>query len=249
MTPPSSSIASFDDAVRDFEVKKVAGLLGGLPMPAPTTISQRIGKVSRRLLGTPYRQEPLGGGPDLPETVSVSVSAFDCVTYVEHVVALAMSGTPAEFPRFVRRLRYRQGRVTWEDRNHYMTDWIGNNAREGLVRRLGERSGLWIVRSRRLDLVPGVAPRDVNVRGIPKASFLARGPRLDTGDVLFFLSTRRHLDVFHCGIAVVDRSNDVPVCLMRHAARSRGEVVEQSLNSFVSANRMAGIIAVRPLAA
>ena len=33
---------------------------------------------------------------------------------------------------------------------------------------------------------------------------------------------------------------------MRHAARSRGQVVEQDLVEFLGANRMTGVILVRP---
>jgi hypothetical protein len=33
---------------------------------------------------------------------------------------------------------------------------------------------------------------------------------------------------------------------MRHASRSQGSVVEQELSEFLKANRMAGVIVVRP---
>jgi hypothetical protein len=65
---------------------------------------------------------------------------------------------------------------------------------------------------------------------------------LRTGDLIFFASTRTHLDVFHCGI--IARNGDR--VLVRHASRSRGAVVEQELNDFLKANRMAGVIIVRP---
>src|SRR5713101_1224879 len=58
----------------------------------------------------------------------------------------------------------------------------------------------------------------------------------------FFVSTRKHLDVFHAGIIVCDGNR----VLMRHASRSRGFVVEQELSEFLKANRMAGVIVARP---
>jgi Protein of unknown function (DUF1460) len=60
--------------------------------------------------------------------------------------------------------------------------------------------------------------------------------------LIFFASTRKHLDVFHAGIIVRDRDK----VLMRHASRSQGGVVEQELNGFLKANRMTGVIVVRP---
>jgi len=65
---------------------------------------------------------------------------------------------------------------------------------------------------------------------------------LHSGDLIFFVSTRRTLDVFHAGIIVRD-GNTV---LMRHASRSHGFVVEQELSEFLKANRMAGVIVARP---
>ena len=65
---------------------------------------------------------------------------------------------------------------------------------------------------------------------------------LQTGDLIFFASTRKHLDVFHAGIIVRDGNR----ILMRHASRSSGSVIEQELSEFLKANRMAGVIVARP---
>jgi hypothetical protein len=64
---------------------------------------------------------------------------------------------------------------------------------------------------------------------------------LQTGDLIFFASTRKHLDVFHAGIIV--RGKKVS---LRHASRSKGSVVEQELSEFLKANRMTGVIVMRP---
>ena len=65
---------------------------------------------------------------------------------------------------------------------------------------------------------------------------------LQTGDLIFFVSTRKNLDVFHAGILVRTDQR----LLMRHASRSEGFVVEEELNEFLKANRMAGVIVMRP---
>jgi signal peptidase I len=67
-------------------------------------------------------------------------------------------------------------------------------------------------------------------------------PHLQSGDLIFFVSTRKNLDVFHAGIIVRDSKK----VLMRHASRSQGLVVEQELSEFLKANRMAGVIVMRP---
>jgi cell wall-associated NlpC family hydrolase len=205
------------------------------------TVDERVNAHSRILLGSPYAVNPLGGSPGASEVFSSSLGAFDCVTYVETVLALALSAKARDFPEWLRRIRYDGGRVMWTRRNHYMTGWILSNLRLGVVRRIGpgERT---VSRERTLDVVPGLAPRKVLVRCVPKSEIRRLGPRLQTGDLAFFASTRRHLDVFHCGILV--RSGEG--WRLRHAACSENAVVEQDLSDFLRTNRMAGVIVVRP---
>jgi len=77
---------------------------------------------------------------------------------------------------------------------------------------------------------------------VPKAAAPLLESHLQTGDLIFFASTRKHLDVFHAGIIVRDGKK----VLMRHASRSHGSVVEQNLSDFLKANRMTGVIVARP---
>jgi hypothetical protein len=67
-------------------------------------------------------------------------------------------------------------------------------------------------------------------------------PHLQTGDLIFFVSTRKNLDVFHAGIIVRDNEN----LLMLHSSRSQGGVIEQQLSEFLKTNRMAGVLVMRP---
>jgi hypothetical protein len=196
---------------------------------------------SRRFLSFPYRVNPLAGSPDTPEVFTVSFDAFDCVTYVETVLALSLASNPANFERWLRRIRYVNGRLEWKSRNHYMTGWIRNNVRLGAVRKLRAQVPS-VVKTRVLSMLPGLLPEKVQFRCVAKPALNRLEPYLRTGDLIFFASTRKHLDVFHCGILV-----RTPAGLnLRHASRSRGSVQEELLSRFLKANRMAGIIVVRP---
>ena len=72
---------------------------------------------------------------------------------------------------------------------------------------------------------------------------LVQRTRLANGDVVLFASTKANLDVFHCGFLVLAGGS----VRLRHASRSAGRVVEEDLARFLAANRMAGVIAARPL--
>jgi cell wall-associated NlpC family hydrolase len=205
------------------------------------SLPERMGSFSKLLLGLPYEANPLGDSPETPEVFTASLTGFDCVTYVETVLALSLAATPGEFADWLRRIRYEDGRVEWARRNHYMTGWIRSNARIGVVRRIA--AGVHAKsKDRLLDAVPGLRPTRARFSCVPKREMRRLERRLKTGDLIFFASTRAHLDVFHCGILVRDGDR----FRMRQAARSRQCVVEQDLSDFLGANRMAGVVVVRP---
>ncbi len=204
-------------------------------------IGSRIDAISRHFIGFPYLEGPLVGSSTLPERLTASLGGFDCVTYVESVLALARASTATGFVENLRRIRYAGGDVDWRRRNHYMTAWIRNNQSAGIVRNRTRGAGL-VERDRRLNVVEGMPARNVRVRSVRKREFMRRADETETGDIAFFASTRTNLDVFHVGLLV--RSEDRVV--LRHAARSRGRVVEEGLRGFLVRNRMAGVILVRP---
>ena len=129
-----------------------------------------------------------------------------------------------------------------ERRNHYMTLWLRNNVREGVIRPVSMPAAPTLSRERVLNVVPGLAARRTRVKCVPKAAVPRLAAYLQSGDLIFFVSTRKNLDVFHAGIIV----RDGKTLLMRHASRSQGFVVEQKLSEFLKANRMTGVIVARP---
>jgi cell wall-associated NlpC family hydrolase len=205
--------------------------------------ASRIEFLSRRFLGRSYEPNPLIGSADTAEVFSTSFEGFDCVTYIETVLALALASNVDDFTEWLRKIRYEGGRVEWERRNHYMTRWIRNNAREGIIGPVSMSAVPTLTIERVLNVVPGLAPRRTRVKCIPKRGLPRLERYLQTGDLIFFASTRKHLDVFHAGIIM--RGEKVS---MRHASRSKGAVVEQELSDFLDANRMTGVIVMRPQA-
>src|SRR5262245_50727990 len=114
----------------------------------------RIESVSREFLGLPY-SNTLVGSAHQPEVFVASLDTFDCVTYIETVLALAGASTPTHFSELLRQLRYDRGRVEWKKRNHYMTQWIRNNRRNGIIRRISTNAA-GRRKARVLNVVPGL---------------------------------------------------------------------------------------------
>ncbi len=110
------------------------------------TIGQTIARVGRRFVGRPYTPGTLEVAE--PEALVVNLREFDCVTFVESVVAISrvLHGMSARAPdvdvrsAFVTelaRLRYRDGRIDgYPSRLHYFSEWIKDNERRGLVEQI-----------------------------------------------------------------------------------------------------------------
>lgn len=206
------------------------------------SVPARVEAISSALLGAPYVAHSLVGSAEEPEALVAPLDGFDCVTYVESVIALARSADPAAFVEELRALRYDGGVVAWRRRNHYMTDWARRNSRAGLVRPVAP--GTFATRKDKLlSAVPGLPKRRARFACVPKGRLRAFLPHLANGDVVLFGSTKAGLDVFHCGFVVLARGS----VRLRHASRSAGRVVEEDLAGFLAANRTAGLIAVRAL--
>ena len=205
-------------------------------------LTTRLERISAGFLGRPYIINPLGGGAGFPEQLSVNIDGFDCVTYMESVFALALSRTVEDFPDILRCIRYQNGEVSWASRNHYSSDWWQQNERAGFIRNLTRGDGTEEKR-RCLNVINGLPAKDIRFRVFPKRKLAQIQHLIATGDFVGFASTKRNLDVFHTGILIC-RDETI---LLRHATRSRRAVVEQPLSNFLQANRMSGVILLRPL--
>jgi hypothetical protein len=219
------------------EVKRVLNLVS-----KEAGLDRRNDKISEYFIGRPYIQNPLGGGPDEPEVFRASLAAFDCVTYIETVLALARSRTVDQFLDTLRLIRYEGGEIAWVRRNHYMVDWIRCNRRAGFIENL-TRGKHAVKKKRSLSIVPGLPETRASFLCYPKRKIGSVRERIKTGDLILFASARKRLDVFHAGLLVVGDSE----LLLRHATRSAGAVVEQPLASFLGSNRMSGFILLRPV--
>src|SRR5712692_8513496 len=64
----------------------------------------RIDVLSRQFLGCPYQSDPLIGSAEIAEVFTASLERFDCVTYLETIVALAGASDVDDFADLLRRI-------------------------------------------------------------------------------------------------------------------------------------------------
>jgi len=208
------------------------------PLPR---VAERIDYISGKLLSIRYRANTLIGGPAQPEKFVVRDDAFDCVTFCETVLAAARSYDFAEFETALRRIRYDHGNVQYDQRNHYFADWSLNNIANGVCRAVVLPDTAVVEKT--VSYMHGLPVERVGLTSVPVASVLANAERLATGDIVGFLSRRPGIDYFHTGVIVVGEGDAL---MLRHAAKSRGRVLDQKLSAFIAENGVRHVSLLRP---
>lgn len=117
----------------------------GTPLPPPVVeqavresqqlpLHERIDRISRSLLGRAYRLDPMGEGIPPDTDPMVQYEAFDCLTYVEEVLSLALADDTTAVDTLRKNFRYQSNIITYEERNHFMElQWIPSAINQGYL--------------------------------------------------------------------------------------------------------------------
>lgn len=108
-----------------------------------SSTEERLNKFSETYLGLPYGLNgPLGEGPSAPydQDPLYRFDTFDCTTFVETMMALALSTTENEFIHHLNQIRYKDGTIDYSFRNHFPSlDWVPNNISNGYLEEINEK--------------------------------------------------------------------------------------------------------------
>lgn len=180
---------------------------------------ERLRLISERSKGTPYLLGPLGEGPNgvYDKGPLIDLSKVDCVTFCEQTLALALSKTYQEAFQTLQRIRYKNGKISMQTRNHYtMADWVPNNAwlMTDVTRQVGGPLALPLTRvishqnlfkQQNFVGIQGVEPdRKVTIAYIPKAKLPQIAAKLQTGDVGVFIIDLPGIFASHTGLMIRD---------------------------------------------
>ncbi len=232
-----------------------AGLDGGLA--AHRAGAERAVWASARLLGAPYVLSPLGEGEGPDPDPRFRLDAFDCVTFVETVVALGNAATITEAAQLLDDVRY-DGPPGYAHRNHYVeAQWLPANLRKGWLAEatraiagpLAERTEKrltpagWKSAERAGRVLPDLPPERRPVGTftfdlVPLARVPEIAPRIPAGTVLLVVRedrTSRPYRVTHMGVVVTGPEGER---LLRHASDAPGalRVRDERLDRFLARN-------------
>lgn len=202
---------------------------------------------AKQLIDTPYKEGTL---EEQPEMLTVNMEYMDCTTFVENVLALAMTandrrGSWRDVVYNLQQLRYRGGEPDgYPSRLHYMSDWVLDNSSRGLIRDYTSAIGNASYEIKTLDFMsqnrdkyPALAndenynlirKREDSYRG-HKYPYLKKnvigGAQLRDGDIVLLITKTKGLDVSHVGfITMVDGKPH-----LLHASSKEGKVVISKL--------------------
>ena len=90
---------------------------------AITDTGKRIGFLSGKFLGVEYRESTLIGDINTTEILVINLNGVDCFTFLDCIEAMRISNSYSEFKQNLKRVRYRSGKIAYENRNHFFADW------------------------------------------------------------------------------------------------------------------------------
>jgi hypothetical protein len=207
--------------------------------------NQLITEIGKFFLGAPYAAGTLE--MKKPEHLVVNLRKYDCVTFVENVVALArllksQQKSFKAFRDFLKNIRYRQGWLQgYPSRLHYFSDWIHDNHKKGIVRdvtmEIGGRSfrKTTTFMTTHPELYPPLnnatdlrrmkcVERRISKRSlsfIPKKALRRLEEQIRDGDLIAMTTNTEGLDVQHVGFAVRVKNR----IHLLHASSKEGKVV------------------------
>lgn len=217
---------------------------------------ERLEEASEVFVGARYALSPLGEGRPPDSDPRIRFDAFDCTTYVETVVAMALSRAFDEVRPNLDSLRYRDGSPSFEARHHLpVAQWIPAFTRRGLLIEATRDFGAEETRTVRLRTSPELWRKRTRARAlsleaedVPTATFevdyvpIDRASQLLAGSSEVLLLNVVRSSEEGSPIVVTHQALLFPADggpRVRHASSVHGGVVEMTLSRFVADQALA----------
>ncbi|MEE8043976.1 MAG: N-acetylmuramoyl-L-alanine amidase-like domain-containing protein, partial [Thermodesulfobacteriota bacterium] len=173
-----------------------------------------------------------------------------CFTYIDYVEAMRLSANLDDFNRNLKDIRYKDGNVTFENRNHFFSDWPVQNSNnvKDVTYEIGGKKAIEVEKNLNLKsdgskFLPGIPVVERKFYYIP-SSEIDNGMigKLHTGDYVGIYTDIEGLDVTHTGIVI---KKDYQVFLRHASSRQKNnKVVDEDLIEYIQ--NTPGMVIFRP---
>ena len=233
-------------------------------------MSEIMQAIAEQLIGSTYKAGLLDKSNN--EKLVISLEEFDCVLFVETVLALSRSIAVQDhsfqsFSDRVSELRYRNGIMDgYCSRLHYFSEWILDNQRRGLVQSVAQDMGGNPLNknvnfmSSHWQKYPHIASSEanyqciaameknigkINVAYIPIDRIDKAYSKLQSGDIVAIATSVSGLDTTHTGLVYRLQNGNIGLI---HASPSGSVKISSDLQYFAAHVEDAiGIMVVRPI--
>lgn len=227
-----------------------------------------IEEIGCLFIGKPYQAGTIENTGK--EMLMVNVSAFDCMTFVETVLALVRCAADGkisrkEFRKNIKLIRYRQGKINgYASRLHYFTDWLHNNENKKILTDVTRHIG-GEAKVKKIDFMTAHAQlypalknnaqfskmltieKNLSLRNfyiLNKDNVNIQKEKILSGDIIAFTTDQEGMDVAHVGFALRQGKH----LHLLHASKNEGAVVisKQTLTAYLKyRKKFTGIIVAR----
>lgn len=232
-------------------------------------LSEIIQTVATNLLGSQYQAGLLDRSSQ--ETLVISLQKFDCLLFVETVVAIAKNISTQnynydKFTQNVAQQRYIQGKMTdYCSRLHYFSHWIADNEQRKLVTNITPKIGgitinkklnfmtnnrnsysQLIKNDKNYHCIAGIEKdlEQLTFNYIPTHNIRSIYNQLKPGDIIGIATNIKGLDFTHTGLVYQDQQGNIGLI---HASPAGQVVIARDLQYYVQNVRNAiGIVVARP---
>ncbi|MDJ0554568.1 MAG: DUF1460 domain-containing protein [Microcoleaceae cyanobacterium MO_207.B10] len=237
---------------------------------AEASMAEIMQAIADYFIGTPYKAGLLDKSNQ--ESLVITLDGFDCVLFVETVLAMARGIAMEDYSYLtfinnIRNQRYWKGEMDgYCSRLHYFSEWIADNQRRGNVRDIGVKLGgervkkqLFFMSKNRWDY-PQIASNDANyqcivsmednisklkINYIPYYKIRSIYGQLKPGDIIAVATEINGLDVTHTGL--VYRNSDGNIGFI-HASPAGKVTVAYDLERYIwNVESAIGILIARPV--
>lgn len=211
---------------------------------------EQVAILSEGFLGLPYVESPLIGSETQSECLVNDLTRIDCFTLVDFVEALRRSPDLKEFDQQLLKVRYRNGELSFQTRNHFFSAWGEANHPAIFNLTPDIAGGRTVALKKTLNLkqdgelwLEGLPTREIELSYLPTAALDENTQaRLKTGDYLGIVTPLAGLDVSHTGILI--RKDGT--LYLRHASSrlQTRKVLDQPLLPYLQGKL--GVLVFRP---
>lgn len=231
-----------------------------------------ISQIAYSQIGKPY----IGGTLDIDqeEKLIYQFDAYDCLTFVETVLALARitvknKATLEAFKHELTSIRYNKGIINgYASRSHYTSEWISSNKALGIIKDLSKELGgelmtnevnfmsthpkFYKALTADSTLINSIKTNEAVVNNsqryfIPKAKLDACVDKIQSGDILVIATSKSGLDYSHLGFAYRPKSTK-KLHFLHASSNEKKVILDGEFSKYLEKSKSAiGFSVIRPI--